>query len=91
MAWVLCKYPTQVTYHEQIVSVDQLVSPTPGLLAHMTGILTTKRYKYHTVFVDHFSEYSYMHLHQTSSDEETLEIKHAFERMAASHGIITNQ
>lgn len=34
------------------ISVDQLVPPTPGLVAQMTGILTTKRYKYATVFVD---------------------------------------
>ena len=27
------------------VSVDQLVSPTPGLIAQMAGFLTTKRYK----------------------------------------------
>ena len=33
----------------QVVSVDQLVSPTPGLVAQMTGKLTTKRYKYATV------------------------------------------
>ena len=31
------------------VSVDQMVSPTPGLMAQMTGILTTKRYRYATV------------------------------------------
>jgi hypothetical protein len=33
----------------QVVSVDQLVSPTPGLIAQMTGFFTTKRYKYATV------------------------------------------
>ena len=32
----------------QVISVDQLVSPTPGLIAHqMTGFLTTKRYTYY--------------------------------------------
>ena len=34
------------------VSVDQLVSPTPGLIAQITGFLTTKRYKYATIYVD---------------------------------------
>ncbi len=29
----------------QVVSIDQLVSPTPGLIAQMIGFLTTKRYK----------------------------------------------
>jgi hypothetical protein len=27
----------------QVVSVDQMVSPTPGLIAQMTGFLTNKR------------------------------------------------
>jgi hypothetical protein len=35
----------------QVVSVDQLVSPTPGLIAQTTGFLTTKRYKYATVLL----------------------------------------
>ena len=34
-----------------VISVNQMVSPTPGLVAQMTGILTTKRYKYATVYV----------------------------------------
>ena len=33
----------------QVVSVDHVVSPTPGLIAQMTVFLTTKRYKYATV------------------------------------------
>ena len=37
--------PLQVTNSGKIVSVDQLVPPTPGLVAQMTGILATKRYK----------------------------------------------
>ena len=36
------KKPIQATKPGQVVSVDQLVSPTPGLIAQMTGILTTK-------------------------------------------------
>ena len=44
--------PKSVTHPGERVSVDQLVSPTPGLVAQITGILTTKRYKYATVFVD---------------------------------------
>ena len=47
--------PFQVTKPGKIVLVDQIVSPTKGLVEKMTGILTTKRYKYATVFVNHFS------------------------------------
>ena len=34
------------------VLVDQLVAPTPVIIAQMIGRLTTKRYKYATIFVD---------------------------------------
>ena len=65
--------PLQVTNPGHIVLVDQLVTPTPGLVEYMTGIPTTKIFKYATVFVDHLSRYSYIHLQQTASAEETLE------------------
>ena len=39
----------------QFASVDQLVSPTPGLIAQLAGFLTAKRYKNSTVFVDNYS------------------------------------
>ena len=83
--------PLKVTKPGKIVSVDHIVSPTTGLVAQMTDILTTNRYRYATVFVDQFSIYSYMHLQNTASDKDTLEGKHDFEMMAASHGIIIKQ
>ena len=49
------KPPPSPTKPGEVVSVDQIVSPTPGLIAQMTGGLTTKRYKYATFFVDRFS------------------------------------
>ena len=57
----------------------------------MNVILTTKRYQYVRVFVDHFSRYSYMHLHQTVSSEEIVEGKYSFEKMAAAQVIIIKQ
>ena len=80
--------PHQVTYSGHIVSVDQLVSPTAGLVEHMTVILATKKINYSTVVVDHFYIYSYMQLQNTTSSQDTLEIKHDFKRISASHGII---
>ena len=71
----------------QVVSVDQLKSPTPGLVAQMTGILTTKRYVYATVFVDQYSRIGYVHLQKTQEVVETIEAKEAFERFAATHGV----
>ena len=71
----------------QVVSVDQLVSPTPGLIAQMTGFLTTKRYKYATVYVDQYSRIGYIHLQKTASAEETVEGKQAFEAFAKRNGV----
>ena len=42
----------------EVVSVDQMISPTPGLIAQMSGMLTNKRYTSATIYVDHFSGYS---------------------------------
>ena len=67
--------------------MDQLVSPTPGLIAQMTGILTTKTYKYATVYIDQYSKLSYVYLQKTSTVEKTLEGKKAFETYASSHGV----
>ena len=38
-----------------IISVNQMVSPVPGLIAQMVGFLMKQRYKYATVFVDQAS------------------------------------
>eukprot|EP00978_Attheya_sp_CCMP212_P038830 scaffold196406_cov35-Attheya_sp.AAC.1 len=80
--------PEKVTKPGQVVSVDQMVSPTPGLIAQMTGILTTKRYTYATVFVDQYSRFSYVHLQKTATAVETIEAKKAFERYAKDSGIM---
>ena len=71
----------------QIVSVDQLESRTPGLVAHQKGRPTTLRYQYATVFVDHYSRFSFVYLQTSISSTETLQAKHAFEREAADNGI----
>ena len=41
-----------ITEPGEVVSVDQLVSPTPGFIVKMIGCLTTKIYDYATVFLD---------------------------------------
>ena len=70
--------------------MDQLVSPTPGLIAQMTGFLTTKRCKYATVYVDQFSKLGFVFVQKTASAEETVETvesKRAFEAFARRHGV----
>ena len=79
--------PIPIRYSGQCVSVDMLKSPTPGLVAQMAGFLTGKRYRYATIFVDHYSRLGYVHLQKTQSAKETLEGKALFERKCASFGI----
>ena len=71
----------------QVVSVDQLVSPTPGFVPIHRGRPTKKRYIGATIFVDHFSGFSYVHLLTEMNAQTTVESKQAFERVAESHGV----
>ena len=71
----------------QVVSVDQLVSPVPGLIAQMTGFITKQRYKYATVYIDQFSSFSFVYLQCTASAQETLQSKQAMERYAQARNI----
>ena len=77
----------KITQPGQQVSVDMLYSPNPGFVAQMTGILTRKRYLYATVYVDHFSGFSYLHLQKTQDVQESLQGKHTFEQIAKQHGV----
>ena len=66
---------------------DTVSSPSPGLIAQLRGIPTSERYTCATVFVDHFSRFSYVHLQKTTAADATVEAKESFERLAESHGV----
>ena len=72
----------QVTEPGECVSVDQLKSSTPGFIPQLKGKLTKQRYRAATVFVDHYSGLSYVHMQRSLTSEETLEAKRAFEAFA---------
>ena len=74
----------QVLKPRQVISVDQMVSPVPGLIAQVVGFLTKQCYKYATVFVDQASRMGFVYLQKTRSAEETIEAKRAFEKYAAN-------
>ena len=44
------------------VSVDQLESPLGGLIGQLKGIPTKARFRVATIFIDHYSDLSYVHL-----------------------------
>ena len=77
----------KITRPGEVVSVDCLTSATPGLIAQTAGGLTHQRYLHAIVFVDHYSDLSYLHLLKTQSGDEVLEAKEAFETYAGSFGI----
>jgi hypothetical protein len=69
------------------VSMDVLQSPTPGLVTQMAGFLTCQCYLYACMFVDHYSDFTYIHLMKDQNGEGALEAKEAFEAYSAAHGI----
>jgi hypothetical protein len=71
----------------ECVSVDQLESSVLGLIGQMKGHPTKSRYLVATVFVYHYSNLSYVHLQISTTSEETVQAKVAFERYANSFGI----
>jgi hypothetical protein len=69
------------------ILVDQIESTNPGLVGQMKGFLTNKRYRCATVFVDHFSGLSYMHIQKSTGAEETVQGKQQFESYCISYGV----
>ena len=49
-----------------VISVDQIISLTPRLIAQMAGFLAKDRYTCATVFVDHNSNLSNVHFHKST-------------------------
>ena len=70
-----------------VVSIDQLESPVPGFVPIAKGQPTVRRYRGALVFVDHATDFTYVHMHQHLTTDETIDAKHAFERLAEQHGV----
>ncbi len=66
-------------------------STTPGFIGQLKGILITLRYRYATVFVHMYSNYTFIYFHTKLTSEETLEAKVAFEAHAKSFGVTIQQ
>jgi hypothetical protein len=71
----------------EIVSVNQMESTEVGFFTQLKGSLTKKRYRFCTVFADHFSRLCFVHLEIGNSAAETMLAKQAFEKFAAKHGV----
>ena len=69
------------------VSVDQMVSAQAGLVPQTSGHLTRSRIFSATIYIDHFTSFAYSFLQRSTTQDETLNSKVAFEKMAHSHGV----
>lgn len=79
--------PKIIQHPGDCVSVDQMESRTPGLIAQLKGTPMKARYVAATVFVDHVSRFSYVHLMKDMTSAKTLKAKLAFEAEAAKNGV----
>ena len=70
-----------------LIYVDQMVSPKPGFIGQLTGILTRKIYKYAKLFEDQYSGLGYMNLQKTATADETIQAKKVFEAYCNKHGV----
>ena len=68
-------------------SCDHIISHVPGLILQVTGRLTYAKHAGANVFTDHYSDFTHPYLIMSTSDEETLLAKRAYERVAHEHGV----
>ena len=69
-----------------MTSTNQMISSFGGLIPQVKGRLTRARYYAAQIKVDHFTDFTYVHLMQDTTAESTLEAKHAYERLMQHHG-----
>jgi hypothetical protein len=68
-----------------------MYSSTPGLVAQSSGKLTNRRFRAATIFVDSYSDYTYVHLQEDLSSDSTLDAKLAYERKANIFGVTISE
>jgi len=76
-----------ITTPGAVVSVDMMTSPTPGLVAQMTGKPTHLRYRHAAVYVDQATGLGFVWLQKSIDAEETIIGKKAFENFCLTHGV----
>ena len=69
------------------VSVDQIVSGQTGMVPQTSGFWTVERFVGATVFVDNYSSFSFVYMMRSLNSSEKMAAKHAFKRLAHSHGV----
>jgi len=82
------KTPREVKHPGECVAVDHIESSTPGFIGQLKGSILTKQWhRYVTVFVDLFSDYTFLVFHTRLTSDETIRVKQLFEAHAATFGV----
>lgn len=76
------KHLRQSLHPGGVISNNQFVSPTKGFVHVHRGSPTTKYYICATVFVNHYSDFTYTHFMTEMNAKSIVEAKLAFEHLA---------
>ena len=60
--------------------MDQLISQLPGLITQMRGRSTHQQYTCALIYVDQFTDYTFIYLQKSTTADETIKGKTQFER-----------
>ena len=69
------------------VSIDQMVTGSPGLIPFTSGHPSRQCYNMVTMWVDHFSRFLFAHCQEDATMQSTLESKISFESYAKKYNI----
>ncbi len=69
------------------VSSDGMEAGCPGRVFTTHGMPSTKRYRYCSFWIDHYSRFVYVTMHETKKAEELLHSKLEFKEFASKHGV----
>lgn len=69
------------------VSSDGMEAGCPGRPMTTHGLPSSRRYKYVSFWVDHYSQFVYITMHESKKAEELLRSKQEFEEFAAKFGV----
>jgi len=69
------------------VSVDHMVSGTSGHILFHVGCPSSHKYKYCSLWADHYSKFLFGHLQEHAKTHEMIQSKEAFESLASCYNV----
>ena len=81
----LSKPPTYIP--GECTSVDQIESSTPGFISQLKVKPTKHHYCAAKIFLDHYSDFTYLHMQRELSPDKTVQSKKVFEAYARTYRV----